>query len=175
VEANVVPQGERLTAPFEVAPGVVIPAGSYGFTRFRLEVETAAKRRINGELTWWFGGFYGGTLHQFEANIAWNPSSVLNVNLTAEENIGRLPEGDFTVGVVGTRVRLNFSPNLQLNSFIQYDTESRSLGTNTRLRWSFSPLGDLFVVYNHNVLDEPDRWSFLSNQLTAKLVYTIRP
>jgi len=175
VEVNIVPQGERLTEPFEVAPGVVIPTGSYGFTRFRLEVETAAKRRINGQLTWWFGGFYGGTLHQLEAEIAWNPSSVLNVNLTAEENIGQLPEGDFTVGVVGTRVRLNFSPNLQLNSFIQYDTESRSLGTNTRLRWSFSPLGDLFVVYNHNVLDELDRWSFLSNQLTAKLVYTIRP
>ena len=175
VEANIVPQGERLTEPFEVAPGVIIPVGSYGFTRFRLEVQTAAKRRLSGQLTWWFGGFYGGTLHQLEAEIAWNPSAVINLSLVGEENIGHLPQGDFTLGVVGTKLRVNFSPNLQLNSFVQYDNESRTVGTNTRLRWSFSPLGDLFVVYNHNVRDELDRWSFLSNQLTAKLVYTFRP
>ena len=26
-----------------------------------------------------------------------------------------------------------------------------SFGTNTRLRWTFNPLGELFVVYNHNL------------------------
>jgi hypothetical protein len=83
-------------------------------------------------------------------------------------------------------VRLNVSPDLQLNSFVQYDNESRSVGTNTRLRWTFHPLGDLFVVYNHNILREltpadpvlgtaaDRRWAFTSNELLVKAQYTFR-
>jgi hypothetical protein len=51
----------------------------------------------------------------------------------------------------GSRFRFNISPDLQVNSYVQYDNDSELIGTNTRLRWTFSPVGDLFVVYNHNV------------------------
>ena len=55
-EFNVVPDGERLTAPFEIADGVVIAPGSYHWTRFRLEGGLASKRTLSAQLTWWFGG-----------------------------------------------------------------------------------------------------------------------
>ena len=45
-EFNVNPDGERLTEPFEIAPGVVIPPGSYQWRRYRLEAGTAQKRRL---------------------------------------------------------------------------------------------------------------------------------
>ncbi|HEX6749520.1 MAG TPA: DUF5916 domain-containing protein [Longimicrobium sp.] len=179
-EANWVPVGERLDEPFEVADGVVVPAGTYRWTRYRLEAGTAAKRRLSGQATWWFGGFYGGRLHQLELEAAWHPSPLVTVELEGERNIGRLPGGRFTADLVGTRLRLNVSPDLQVNGFVQYDSESRSLGANTRLRWSFSPLGDLFVVYNHNLRDveEPDtgirRWERQSAQLLLKVAYTLR-
>ena len=108
------------------------------------------------------------------------------MELNATRNTGRLAEGDFTQEVVGTRFRVNFSPDLELNSYLQYDNESDTFGTNTRLRWPFSPLGDLFVVYNHNVARElvagdvpgtsidQRRWGFLSNELLLKLQYAFR-
>jgi len=71
------------------------------------------------------------------------------------------------------------SPDLQLTSLLQYDTESNSVGTNTRLRWTYRPLGDLFVVYNHNlrtrdpVTSQPEL-TFASNQLLVKLQYAFR-
>ncbi len=58
------PIGERLVAPFEVSDGVVIAAGSYHWKRYRLEVGTAQKRRLYTQVTWWFGGFYDGTIDQ---------------------------------------------------------------------------------------------------------------
>jgi hypothetical protein len=61
-----------------------------------------------------------------------------------------------------------------LSSLIQYDTESRSWGSNTRVRWSFSPLGDVFLVYNHNLRDFQNRLEFESNQLLLKAQYTLR-
>jgi hypothetical protein len=58
--------------------------------------------------------------------------------------------------------------------FIQYGTDSESFGTNTRLRWTFKPVADLFVVYNHNVRSLLDRWQLESNQLLIKLQYAWR-
>ena len=58
---------------------------------------------------------------------------------------------------------------------MQYDNESRSLGTNTRMRWTFNPLGDLFVVFNHNMQRSlTNRFMFDSNQLLIKLQYAYR-
>lgn len=174
IEANVVPQGEQLPASFEVADGVSVPVGTYRYTRYRLEVETAARRPVSGQVTWWFGGFYGGHLHQVEIEAAWRPSAFVNIEVQAERNIGTLPEGRFTTTVIGTRFRVNFSPDLQVNSLIQYDDESKSIGSNTRLRWTITPVAELFVIYNHNVQDRLDRFRFESNQLSAKLAYAWR-
>ncbi|MEJ2502412.1 MAG: DUF5916 domain-containing protein [Gemmatimonadota bacterium] len=174
LEANWVPQGERLPVPFEVVDGVVIPVGEYHWSRYRVEGQFASKRKLSGQATWWFGGYYGGTLHEIQLRGSWNPSPLLTVDLTGERNIGDLPEGSFTVDLVGVRASLGFSPDLQLASYVQYDTETESLGTNTRLRWTFDPLGDLFVVYNHNLRHPLDRWTFDSNQLIVKAQYTFR-
>jgi len=35
-------------------------------------------------------------------------------------------------------------PDLVLSSFVQYDTESQNIGTNTRLRWTIKP-GNRFI------------------------------
>ena len=80
----------------------------------------------------------------------------------------------FRSQVSGTRVRFNVSPDMQISSYWQYDTSSRSVGTNTKLRWTFRPLGDLFVIYNHNVRERLDRWALDSNQLLVKLQYAFR-
>lgn len=196
VEANVVPTGEHLRAPFTIADGVTIPAGSYHWTRYRLEAGTAAKRRVSGQVSWWFGDFYSGRLNEVILSAAWKPLSLFIVEVNGTRNVGRLREGRFTQELVGTRVRVNVSPDFQVNSYVQYDNGSESVGANTRLRWTFSPLGDLFVVYNHNlqilfvdaetglptptgIATDPtqridQRWSLASNQLLVKVQYTRR-
>lgn len=173
-EFNANPTGERLVDPFEVADGVVIPPGSYHWMRYRLEVGTAQKRRVYTQLTWWFGGFYGGRLDQLTWTGSWNPTALFTVEFSGDYNRGRLPEGEFTQTLVGTRVRVNISPDLSVASYVQYDTVSRLVGVNTRLRWTLLPVADLFVVYNHNVRDLTDRWQLDSNQLLVKFQYAFR-
>jgi hypothetical protein len=173
VEFNVNPTGERLVEPFEVS-GVEIAPGAYHWNRYRLEAGTAQKRRLYSQLTWWFGGFYDGKLDQIQWIGAWNPTPLLTLEFTGERNIGRLPTGDFVQTVVGNRLRINVSPDLSIASYVQYDTESDSVGVNTRLRWTFRPVADLFVVYNHNVRSLLDRWKLDSNQLLIKVQYALR-
>ena len=178
-EFNIVPRGERFFEPFEIADSLTIPAGAYHFTRFRLEAGLAPKRRFNAQATWWFGSFYDGYLNQYELTGAWKPWALFIVELTGERDAGVLPEGRLVQDVIGTRFRFNVSPNLQLTSFVQYASEAQSFGTNTRLRWTFSPVGDLFVVYNHNMrtrdpITQRRTLGFASNELLVKAQYAFR-
>ena len=185
-EFNFVPVGERLTVPFEIAEGVVLQPGDYHWTRWRLEGGLASKRKVSGQLTWWFGDFYTGRLDELSLTASWKPSPLFILELNGTRNTGRLTEGNFTQEVVGTRFRVNISPDLQVNSYLQYDNGSEDFGTNTRLRWTFSPLGELFVVYNHNLartlvagdvpgrFDDRRRWGLASNELLVKLQYAFR-
>jgi len=174
IELNANPEGERLVEPFEIADGVVIDPGSYHYIRYRAEAQLAAKRMVSGQLTWWLGSFYDGDLDELEATIRIKPSELVVFELTGERNIGHLEAGDFDQTLVGVRGVLNVSSDLQLTTFVQYDDESRELGTNTRLRWTFDPLGDLFLVYNYNVVDRLDRWALDGTQLMAKVQYALR-
>lgn len=174
VEINWVPEGERLVDPFEISDGVVIPVGEYNWQRYRIEAQLADKRMVSGQVSWWFGDFYNGTLDQYEARVRLNPSATFNVEVTGTRNVGDLPEGRFVQELVGTRLSVNVSPDLQITTFVQYDNESKEVGSNIRLRWTFDPLGDLFLVYNHNIRDIGDRWQKQSNELLVKVQYTIR-
>jgi hypothetical protein len=173
-EFNVVPQGERIPEPFEIAEGVIIEPGEYNWVRFRLEGDLAAKRKFSGRFSWWFGGFYGGNLHTVEARVNFRPSPTTTLEISGQRNIGDLPFGSFTQDLISSTISIDVSSNLQFNSLIQYDNETRSVGTNTRVRWIFHPLGDFFLVYNHNIRDIENRWVKDSNQLIFKVQYTFR-
>jgi Domain of unknown function (DUF5916) len=174
VEFNANPTGERLVEPFEIADGVAIAPGSYHWLRYRFEIATAEKRRAFAQVTWWTGGFYDGHLDQLAWEATWNPVALLTLEISGERNLGRLRAGRFTQTLVGTRAQLNLSPDVSVSSYIQYDTESDLLGSNTRLRWTLRPQADLFIVYNHNVRSLEDRWQKDSNQLLVKLQYAFR-
>ncbi len=175
IEMNIRPTGENILIPFEIAENVIIPKGEYHFMRYRLEAEIAAKRRLNGQGTWWFGSFYGGRLDEIELQLNWNPSALLGFEFNGIRNIGRLPWGDFEQTLAGLRVRFNVTSDLQLNSYLQYDTVSRSLGVNGRIHWIFSPLGDVFLVFNHNTINDiTERWTLQNQQILLKVRYNIR-
>jgi hypothetical protein len=173
VEFNVVPEGERFDVPFDLN-GVVIPPGAYQWLRYRLEAGSAAKRLFSAQATWRFGGFYNGTLDQFLLIGSWHPSGLISVDFSGERDIGNLKEGAFTETLFGIKPTFNISSHLTASSFIQYDTASASLGTNTRLRWTVTPVAELFVVYNHNVRDLEAHWRFDSNQFLLKFQYAFR-
>lgn len=173
-EFNIMPQGERLVDSFPIADTVTIAPGEYSWLRYRLEADIASKRPISGRVSWWFGGFYDGTLHQIQVRLLGKAWAFATLELAAERNIGRLSAGDFEQWLLSGRLQINFSPDLQWHGFVQYDNESNLLGSNTRLRWTFHPLGDLFVVYNHNLRDLSGALRLESNQLLVKAQYAIR-
>src|SRR5436190_21509923 len=142
-EFNCGPHGEILLAPFDIAPGVVIPPGSYEFTRYRLEAQTSGHRPLQFGTTTWFGSFYDGRLTQWQNYLKWtSPKGRVQFEVDTENDFGRLPEGNFVQRLWQLQGAYAWTPNLVLTSFVQYDTESQNIGTNTRLRWTIKPAND---------------------------------
>ena len=67
-----------------------VESGSHAPQRTRTPA-SAQKRRLYNQLTWWFGGYYGGKLDQVIWTGAWNPTALLTVEFTCERDSGRLP------------------------------------------------------------------------------------
>ncbi len=180
IEANIVPKFERLDEPFEIADGVVVPPGDYTFTRFRVEAQSSRYRPWRVGATVWFGDFFTGSLTQTEAFITYTtPSGHLQLELSAENDVGHLPEGDFTLNLGQLNAVYAFTPNLVLSSFIQYDSESGDLGANTRFRWTIKPGNDFFVVWFHSwrhPIDSDKSFTLrpINDQLVVKLRWTFR-
>ncbi|MBI4888273.1 MAG: hypothetical protein HY824_14360, partial [Acidobacteria bacterium] len=174
VQVMLDPAGDRPRRPFEISPGVIIAPAPYQWFRRALSVTTAQKRRFSTTLSWTSGSFYDGDLAQYEASAVWNPAPLFTVEIDGERNLGRLTAGRFTQTLVGTRLRMNVSPDLSISSYAQYDTDSDSIGVNSRIRWTLLPVAELFVVYNHNVRSLVDRWQLESNQLLVKVQYAWR-
>ena len=174
VQFIVTPTADRPRQPFEVSDGVVIAPALYQWVRRNVGFTTAQKRRLYGSLNWTTGSFYDGDLSEWNLSLVWNPTPLYTLEFTGERNDGRLPSGAFVQHLVGTRLRINVSSDFSIASYAQYDTDTDSVGINSRLRWTFLPVADLFVVYNHNVRSLLDRWQLDSNQLLVKLQYAWR-
>ena len=174
-EIQLAPQFERLPFPFPISDGVTIPAGSYRFTRYGISVETATKRLwvVNFEVD--FGDFYNGTRRDLEFELTLKPNHHLLLGMGAERADVSLVQGDFFTQLFALQADYNFSPNVSWANLVQYDSESRILGFQTRFRWILKPGNDLFLVlnrgwyktYEHDYVSSFDRG-------TAKLQYTFR-
>ncbi|MGC8792315.1 MAG: hypothetical protein ACP5U2_02865 [Bryobacteraceae bacterium] len=175
------PRYEFLPVPFEIVPGLVIPPGPYRFDQWELDGQTSPQRALQLITENTVGGFYSGRLAQWTGQLRWaSPRGRLQVGMAGEYNRGRLREADFLQRLWRLESTLAFNAYIVLTTLVQYDSESQNLGNNTRLRWTFRPGNDLFVVWNRGwqrLPQRPDEVIFAptSETLAVKLRWTFRP
>jgi hypothetical protein len=174
IEFNIVPYMERLPESFEISPGVIVAADTYHWTRYRIEYQASSKRKITGKFSWWWGTMFNGNMNQWQTEVTWRPSHKVNISLQGEIARGKFPTGTSDIKLVQSRFDVYFSPNLQVLSYLQYDNLTKSLGMNTRLRWTYRSLLDIFIVYNRNWLDTSGRFLSDLNQFFIKIQYSFR-
>ena len=148
------PTYERLFEPFEISPGVVLPADRYRFTRFRSFVATANRRRLSGSIGFGWGSFWSGHAEQLTTALTFRIPPTLSVSVNSNLTFARLPEGDFTARIFTLDSSLSASPALSFFNLVQYDNRSRNLGWQSRLRWTLRPGSDLFVSFQQGWIHE---------------------
>ncbi|MCW5979705.1 MAG: carbohydrate binding family 9 domain-containing protein [Bryobacteraceae bacterium] len=175
LEYNWVPTYERLFKPFEIRPGVIIPPGGYWFHRHRFEFNSAQNKRWMFDMTYWGGTFYSGTSHELRTAALWRKDRHLTTSFELQQYFVDLAEGDFTERLALLRINYAFSPRLTVSNFVQYDTESRNIGLQSRMRWIWRPGNEMYVVFNHAWQENTlDRFEALRTNFRVKVNYTVR-
>lgn len=174
IEVGIGNQYERLTEPFEISNGIVLPEGEYSYTDVRLNAWSANQRPVSfrGEVT--LGQFWSGTRQTYEVGLELRPSSSFSFDTEVERQTVSLAEGDFATTLSRFNGAWFPTPWTSLTSSIQYDDVSRVVGLNVRLRWIVRPGSDFYLVYTEDWVDENGRMVTLTRGATTKLNYTYR-
>jgi hypothetical protein len=135
---------------FEVAQGVVLPAGAYRFMNGKVEFSTASHRPWGFDAGITFGEFYSGRYEDLNLGLNLKFKGYASLGLDVNLVRGRLSEGRFSENVYQLKADVFLSPDLGFMNYIQYDTVSRMLGWSARLKWRLSPGNEVALIYNRN-------------------------
>ncbi len=167
---------ENLVEPFEIASGIVIPAGRYEFDGLELAMFSNQSRLLGVRGLFGWGDFYDGTRTSVRLTFGVRASKHVQTESLWVYNDVELPQGAFDIGLFSQRVDFTFTPNLRLNTIVQYNDDTEDLGVNVRLHWIYKPGSDLFVVYNENWMEGDLRQRLSTHrQIAVKFTYLIQP
>ncbi len=167
---------ENLVEPFEIASGIVIPAGRYEFDGLELAMFSNQSRLLGVRGLFGWGDFYDGTRTSVRLTFGVRASKHVQTESLWVYNDVELPQGAFDIGLFSQRVDFTFTPDLRLNTIVQYNDDTEDLGVNVRLHWIYKPGSDLFVVYNENWMEGDLRQRLSTHrQIAVKFTYLIQP
>jgi hypothetical protein len=163
--------GEGLKEPFEIRKGIIIPPGSYSNYDWEFRGNTNRSAPLSLSAGWDLGGFYTGTRFGPTATVQYRHRDVLSTSLRMNYFDVRLDEGHFTTAVYSFNGSWSFTPRLYLQGNIQYNDDTRNVGTNLRMGWLDNAGTGLFVVYNNTHHQGPfDRTGIVAGPRQRQLV-----
>ena len=144
---------------------------SYKYTTVSLGYRSDKRKTLSYQIEPSIGTFFNGKKYSFEANLAWRIQPKFSGSLQVNYDKIDLPDPypDASIWLIGPKVDLTFNKSIFWSTFIQYSSQQKNVGINTRLQWRFAPLSDLFIVYNDNYFSNGFAPRFKS--LNLKLTY----
>ncbi len=139
---------EGLELPFEIADGVIVPPGTYDGWEMEWRFYTNPSAPISFETAFANGAFLSGHRRGNSAVVSFRHGSALSTAVRFEYNNVDLPEGHFTTRLAGLRVGYFFTPQIYLQSLVQYSDQADNWSANVRFGWLSLAGNGLFVVYN---------------------------
>lgn len=140
---------QRLTAPFNIFKNVFIPAGIYHFDRHRFTWVSDQSKPFLYTVFERFGSYYNGTLNEFRIGQTYHPTTRISFSGSETWDRFRLANQPYDVYVAAGTFAYSFNRFLTTSAIVQVNTvENHPVSVNLRLRYTYRPDSDLFVIYN---------------------------
>jgi len=167
---------ERLDAPFTVANGIAVGAGSYSTWDMNLRFSSNPARRVSFNLSYAPQRYWDGDRTDWGGGLDVRVTNQLAASGRLSRSAVELPAGNFTADIASLQVDYGFSPRLSLRTITQYNSLTEQLSTSTRLRYTYRPGSDIYVVYDEvrrdpDVLTSPFAVESRDHQLLVKFTY----
>jgi hypothetical protein len=165
---------QGLIEPFEISQGVILPVDEYEYRGSILNLTSGSQRPLQGQIQARFGEFFTGDQLSFDAKVTWRPSKHYGATVRLIRDDIRLAEGAFVTRLLSLENEIVFSARWAWVTLAQYDNVSDSLGVHSRLHWIPRAGREMFIVLNHDFVDQADELRSTNSQLVVKFNYTFR-
>ena len=159
--------------PTRTPDGTKLPSDTgYKYDDAELSYRSDQRKRLNFDSKISYGTFYNGTKFTLENEIKWRKQPILNASMIINFNSIVLPNPypSKNIWLISPKIDFTFTKTLTWITFVQYNSQGENLGINSRMQWRFSPLSDLFLVYNDNYIST-DNFSPRNRSFNLKLTY----
>lgn len=143
---NITKEGVKET--FEISDGVFVQPGTYDHAEALLVGWTDLSKPVNLSWRGTFGGFFGGTRIANSITVKGRVGDRFNSEITLDRFNIDLPVGDFTTNILRARLSYSFTPQIFVQTLVQYNQSSDTFSTNLRFGWLRSANAGLFIVFN---------------------------
>jgi hypothetical protein len=139
---------EGVVTPFELSDDIIIPAATYHHREAQLVLMTNPSKPFYVNIRSILGGSFGGTRYLNTAILGMRIGDQFNSEYSLALNDVYLPSGNFLAKILGARLSYSFTPRINLQSFIQYNSEVDLWSMNIRFSILEQANTGLFIVYN---------------------------
>lgn len=139
---------EGVVKPFKISDGITVTTGTYDHQEAQLVLMTNPSKIVYVSARSIMGGSFGGTRYLNSGTLGFRIGDKFNSEYSLAVNDVRLPGGDFVATLLGARMNYLFTPRLNFQGFVQYNSEAKLWSFNLRFSILEQANTGLFIVYN---------------------------
>lgn len=165
---------EAIAAPFSLPRNIVVPAGTYDWTNYRLEFETSASRVVQLTSKMECCQFYGGNMFDLEVGLNLFTGRYFEFGSLYRVQFIDMPTGAVNVHVFSLDAAVIFTPDMSLALETQWDNISEAVALSLRYRWEYSPGNEVFVALGQTGTVPGERFVAQSSIFSIRLGRTFQ-
>jgi len=159
---------ELLRVPFEIHPGVMVPAGKYAFSEYELTAATDPSAWIYGDMALSFGQLFDGRLRAYDFIVGFRNGSNFVTELSFVNTQVDADWGRFNTNLGRLRVNYSVTPYRFIQGLIQYNSRGQLFSSNIRLGLTTPSGTGLYIVYNDAYQTPGERFDPLGRSFFVK-------
>jgi len=138
---------ERLELPFEIHPGIVLPASTYHYSWGFFGFQTDYSKNLGATGRVRIGELYDGDIVQIFGATVWRPMERLLLFFSYEDSRINLPQGNFRRGLTFIEADFGLAKNITGKAIYQSLSQDRS-NLQVIVDWAYRPGSNIYFVYN---------------------------
>ena len=150
-----------------------LPVGNYNFSSATISFDSDVRKRFTYNVSSTYGQFYNGKI--FSSNLSGNLRFGYwgKFNLSYGYNKINLPQnyGKVDFHLLRARGLISFTNKLSFNNTVQYNSQSENFSVFSKLQWRYTPLADIFLIYNQNNNTSTSGFDLNNRSIILKLTY----
>jgi Carbohydrate family 9 binding domain-like len=165
---------EDVPVPFMLAGKVPIPVGRYNWTNGNFFIRTSDGRPWAARFDVTCCHYYNGSYWRMDFQLDWRPIPLLQFEPRYTYTFFNLPTGSIGIHLATANVILNFTPDMQLFTQLQFDNVSQNFAASVRYRWEYQPGSELFVLLGQAAAIPGVTFQPLITQAAMRIGHTLR-